>query len=82
MTLVASCFVCGQIACICPKISTLEWPPMGTRYGTNVIRSNVSNWQLCPKCNAEKSQCLVCEGTGLISEITGNPPRRKKNVEE
>lgn len=38
---------------------------------------NNSIWQICPLCQGNKNlpkKCEICNGTGLISVITGKPP--------
>jgi hypothetical protein len=56
-----------------------------------------SVWQLCPKCNGNKynslhtvfangiiskEPCNICEGTGLISILTGLPPKKPTPTDE
>lgn len=41
------------------------------------------SYQKCPICNGHRKnamdiRCKPCEGTGLISELTGLPPANKK----
>lgn len=38
-------------------------------------------WQVCPVCNGKalssKRRCVTCDGTRIISVLTGRPPARK-----
>lgn len=47
------------------------------------------SFQKCPVCNgtgksttSQHSNCHVCEGHGIISELTGRPPLGAKNSKE
>jgi len=48
-----------------------------------------NTWQVCPKCNGNKQllnnfaqpvQCHICNGFGIISQLTGLPPTTNGEV--
>lgn len=53
-----------------------------------------SHWQLCPKCHGGKiviesvgtsvntATCQICNGYGIINQLTGLPPKENKLEEE
>ena len=47
----------------------------------------MNNWELCPKCKGNKTMnkygidmlCDICDGKGIISSLTGLPPKSQKS---
>lgn len=82
-----TCSDCGNLKIYCRCFNPSKWTGPHVeipRYDPIKIYETTkkSRWCVCPKCDATNIDCLVCEGTGLISELTGNPPKREKNAEK